>query len=66
MEHGALIERGEIVGITDDGYIIRSITREGIELKKIQTITDATYTKGELVYFFAFSDGKGSIISAIT
>ena len=63
MEQGN-IERGKILAKTDSGYTVASLDRPGIEISGLQpTDNTHTYTSGQLVYFFAFKDGTGKILS---
>lgn len=57
---GAMIERGIVSEKTDDGVIIRSITRYGIVTPVLDDATGAEV--GDLVYFFMFPDGMGAVI----
>lgn len=56
------IERGQIQRVSDDGYIVSSLDREGIVTPNITAINDNTYSEGDKVYFFIFPDGTGKII----
>lgn len=56
------IERGKILEETSEGYTVASIDREGIVTPPIKPIDAKNYTRGDLVYFFAFRDGTGRIV----
>lgn len=62
MEYGAIIERGEILSVTDSGYTVASLDREGIESPPIFPTDERSYTVGDTVYFFLFRDGTGRIL----
>ena len=59
----AAIERGQIKTVSDEGYVVTSLDREGIESQPITAINSNTYSEGDKVYFFVFPDGTGKIIS---
>jgi len=64
-ERCALVERGKIIAVDDDKYTVASLDRDGIETPPIKALTDDdTYTVGDTVFFFLFSDGMGRIISS--
>ena len=79
--YGAIIERGEIMGMEDGGYIVKSLSRMGVitppiqaqePIEKINAGTDAgfeieyrKYAAGDRVYFFMFDDGRGMVIAPI-
>jgi len=65
VDYGAIIERGEILAATEDGYTVASLDREGIESPPIQAADSAAYTVGDTVYFFLFRDGTGKIIAKV-
>jgi len=51
--------------VDDDKYTVASLDRDGIETPPIKALTDDdTYTVGDTVFFFLFSDGMGRIISS--
>lgn len=56
------IERGQIKSVSDEGYVVSSLDREGIETTPITAINDDTYSEEDKVYFFVFPDGTGKII----
>lgn len=63
MEKNFSIERGTIIAVGTSGYRIASLDREGIETPEIGTINESsTYSVGDKVYFFYFTDGTGKII----
>ena len=57
-----MVERGKILMVTEDGYIVGSLDREGIVTPPIKPTDDATYAVGDLVYFLIFSDGTGKVL----
>lgn len=68
MDKG-IIERGKITTITDGGYSVSSLDRDGIVTPPLKAIqygqssgTLPNYKVGDRVYFFVFSDGTGRII----
>lgn len=60
--YGAKIERGYIVQVAEDGYIVQSYDRHGMKTPIIKSINDHQYGAGDRVYFFLFDDGCGKII----
>ena len=78
--YGAMIERGEITAILEEGYEVKSLSRPGVTTPPIpaqerieKIIVDAEhnarieyreYAVGDRVYFFMFDDGKGMVIAA--
>lgn len=62
---GGNIERGYIKAVSDDGYLISSYDRRGIETPPLKAIGDKTYSVGDKVYFFYFNDGTGKVIDMI-
>lgn len=62
---GAIVERGKVKAVKDDGYEVESIDRYGIETSKVYPIDNSTYQVGDYVYFFAFRDGTGGILSKV-
>jgi len=60
--YGATIERGEIIGAEDTGYLIASFSRHGLTTPPLAAINQSTYAVGDKVYFFMFDDGKGAIL----
>ena len=63
-EYGATIERGVIAEACEDGYKIRSLTRDGIVTPALPSISGTAYRAGDRVYFFVFDDGHGAILAA--
>lgn len=79
--YGAIIERGEITGMENGGYIVKSLSRHGVTTPPIpaqeaikEIIVDGehavhieyeTYAAGDRVYFFMFDDGRGMVIARI-
>ena len=63
--YGAVVERGEIVSVSSDAYTVRSLDRSGIIPLPTTTISLETYSVGDVVYFFAFGDGTGRILSKV-
>lgn len=59
--YGARLERGVIRSAGQEGYIVASLDREGIESTPIPASDCTTYEEGERVYFFLFADGTGFI-----
>ena len=59
---GAMIERGYVAEVTEDGYRIQSDTRYGVLTPALKGLTNDTYAAGEIVYYFMFCDGRGMII----
>lgn len=64
MCYGAVIERGSIKEPKDDGYIVKSLDRDGIETTALKAFPagEAEYSAGDMVYFFVFPDGTGMIL----
>ena len=67
VERCANVERGKVLTVTGDGtYIVASLDRDGIETPPIRALMNGdTYTVGDMVFFFLFSDGMGMIISTV-
>lgn len=63
--YGAKIERGVIQRVTEDGFIVLSYDREGLETPQIKTVQNHQYSAGDRVYFFLYDDGSGKIICAM-
>lgn len=63
---GALIERGEITQVRDDGYIIRSYSRYPVMTNPLKSIAADIFRVGDTVYYFMFDDGSGLILSRFT
>lgn len=60
---GAVIERGRIEKYEDGKYTVASLDREGIKSLPIGMIGGGKpFSVGEIVYFFLFPDGSGSVI----
>ena len=57
-----MVERGKILMVTEDGYIVASLDRDGIVTPPIKPTDDAEYAVGDLVYFLIFSDGTGKVL----
>lgn len=64
MNYGAIIERGIIAEVREDGYKVHSYSRSGITTPAIPSASGATFKVGDRVYFFVFEDGHGAIIAA--
>lgn len=67
-----IIERGRITGISDQGYTVASLDRDGIVTTPIRpqeygkpNVNVPAYAVGDKVYYFIFSDGTGRIICAL-
>lgn len=70
------IERGEIDRIEDGGFVVKSLTRKGVETRPMQAINQYVneykgepptedkfeYKPKDRVYFFMFPDGRGMIL----
>lgn len=66
MDYGAIIERGKIVSIQDNGlFTVASFDREGITTPPIASLDGHLYTVDDTVYFFLFRDGTGKILSGM-
>lgn len=63
--YGAIAERGEIVKITERGYIVKSVDRPGTITPPMTDILGSIYNVGDRVIFFMFDDGNGRIIAAL-
>jgi len=61
----ALIERGIILCVADDGYTIASTDRPGITTPILKALNGSVYDVNTAVYFFVFDDGDGGIIGAM-
>lgn len=79
--YGAAIERGEIIYAVGTHYVVKSLSRDGIESPPIPALPlvaevymdeyrgpqffHKEYAAGDRVYFFLFGDGQGMILAAI-
>lgn len=61
----ALIERGIILCVADDGYTVVSTDRPGITTPILKALNGSVYDVNTAVYFFVFDDGDGGIIGAM-
>ena len=64
QQYGATIERGFIAEVCEDGYRVKSYTRDGIMTPALPSASGAAYKAGDRVYFFVFDDGHGAILAA--
>lgn len=64
MEHRyGTIERGKILSASNGEYTIASLDRDGITTPPLKPVnTSATFSAGDMVYFFYFKDGTGRIL----
>lgn len=62
-QYGATIERGIIAEVSEGGYKVQSLTRDGITTPALPSISGAAYNAGDRVYFFVFDDGHGAILA---
>lgn len=62
--YGATIERGTICAVTDDGYKVQSLTRDGITTPALPSLCGDSLKTGDRVYYFMFDDGHGAIMAA--
>lgn len=58
----ALIERGTILRVAEDGYTVASTDRPGITTPTLKALNGGVYDVNAAVYFFVFDDGDGGII----
>ena len=63
---GAMIERGEVIGVGEEGYTVRSFTRYSITTPELKPIDYSVYSVGDIVYYFLFPDGDGAILAAVS
>lgn len=61
-DNRALIERGTISCVAEDGYTVASMDRPGITTPILKAINGGVYDVNTTVYFFMFDDGDGGII----
>ena len=59
---GGIIERGKVISVSQEGYAIASMDRDGIETPPLKPIDNRTYTEGASVIFIFFKDGTGKIL----
>lgn len=74
---GVSIERGKIVEIQGDRYVVESYTKGGVKTRPIEAVNKYVneyegqppkerkydeYLVGDSVYFFMFGDGRGMIL----
>lgn len=69
---GARIERGRVTAAYEDAnspyiprYDVESIDRPGVKVRGLTIATDEMCAIDQMVYFFAFDDGKGMVIGGI-
>ena len=62
--YGAIIERGIVEEVCENGYKVKSYARDGITTPAIPAASGAAYKAGDRVYFFVFDDGHGAILAA--
>lgn len=64
-EYG-IIERGEVLEATQDGYIIASIDRDGIITPPLKALIGGkSFSVGEKVCYFIFKDGFGRVFDSL-
>lgn len=63
QQYGATIERGFIIEVCEDGYKVKSYTRDGITTPALSAASGTAYEAGDRVYFFMFDDGNGAILA---
>ena len=59
-KYGAVIERGKVVSASGGGYVIKSLTRDGITTLPLASAK--AHAVGETVYYCMFGDGAGKIL----
>ena len=64
VEYGARLERGVIVAVTAQGYVLRSEDRPGLVTPPLRDAGGITREAGGRVVFFMFDDGTGRIVCA--
>lgn len=57
-----MVERGIIKAVSDDGYIVASLDRNGIVTPPIKAADEQVFDVGDMVYFLFFTDGTGKIL----
>lgn len=63
-EYGARVERGKILKITEQKYVVASLSRSGITTPPIPAMdAQAEYAAGDTVYFILFEDGHGCVLA---
>lgn len=63
-EYGARVERGRILKITEQKYVVASLSRSGITTPPIPAMdAQAEYAAGDTVYFILFGDGHGCVMA---
>ena len=65
MTQGAMIERGIVADVTEDGYTVASFDRDGLVTPPIAATDGTVYAQADLVYFCLFPDGTGRILCRI-
>ena len=63
--YGAYIERGIIIRIEEQGFVVRSYDRDGITTPPIKPIQDVSLSIGDQVYYHLHMDGTGRIICPV-
>ena len=58
----ASIERGTVIGVSGDEYVVESLDRDGIVAPAVNAIDETVYAVSDVVCFFLFHDGTGKII----
>ena len=67
-EYGARIERGIIIEISGGNYTVKSYDRLGLIFEKLKNKTGYVppdIAVGDKVCFYAFDDGKGTMIEKL-
>lgn len=59
--NGAVIHIGKIKRVSDDGYIIASVTESPMETPPLKALI-GEYEVGDTVFYFLFENGFGAII----
>jgi hypothetical protein len=57
----AVMERGYVVSVAEDGARVASLTRVGIVTMPLKVQGGGTVSVGDVVFFFEFEDGDGMI-----
>lgn len=64
-EWGTRMERGKITEISGGKYKVKSYDRTGLTFTELKNRTGVVLEVGDKVVFYAFCDGRGSMIEKI-
>lgn len=59
---GALVERGRIAQIANDGYRVENLDRRGLTSRAVEAMDNTEYAVDDIVLFVMYRDGTGKIL----